>query len=213
MTANTEVPNGSVRSTIDPNSCDHPGRAQKAERRNGGQLLNATVSGYLRTRLRLAWATISSAARRRCARGVMRTCRELTESLDRVRQLPASAETPADRDAGPALVDGRARRRESPLKKVNAPRSFVLERARDAEATPIADPIGYGTASTHSRRARARGPGLSSAPRKRYDAYVRGGTLGASASRASSPVAGPRHNDSASPHWADSGRRVPRPPR
>ena len=54
---------------------------------------------------------------------------------------------------------------------------------------------------------------FSSAPRKRYDAYVSRGNLEALASRASNLAGEPRHHDLASPPSADSRRPLPRPPR
>lgn len=74
--------------------------------------MNASVNNYLRIRLQLIWDTIPSSARRRCARGLMRTCRALTDCLDRARQLLSYAETPVDREAIDELVAEIERRRD-----------------------------------------------------------------------------------------------------
>ncbi len=62
------------------------------------------MDGHLQTRLRLLRDTMPSAARRRTARGYMRTCKELTEHLDRARQLLAYPATPAERKQVEDLV-------------------------------------------------------------------------------------------------------------
>ena len=87
--------------------------------------------------LRWLRETIPTAKRRRTARGVLRTCRELAEHRDLVSRLLADAETKADRRAIDELIaDIEARRDELTDKgrlrqQVNAHRS--LRAARRAE--------------------------------------------------------------------------------
>ena len=61
-------------------------------------------SSDFRARLDMLSATIPSAERRRTARGVMRTCRELGDHIRRARQLHALATTDAAREAVDRLV-------------------------------------------------------------------------------------------------------------
>ncbi len=67
---------------------------------------------YLRTRLRLLCQTMPTTARRRTARGRLKTCRELTEHLRRARQLRAYAASEADREAVERLIEDIERRRD-----------------------------------------------------------------------------------------------------
>ena len=66
--------------------------------------MNRGFNPHLKDRLQFAWAIIPNASRRRTARGRLRTCRALTEHLDRARQLYAHARTDADRQAVDDLV-------------------------------------------------------------------------------------------------------------
>ena len=66
--------------------------------------MDGTTSN-LSTRLMMLKESIPTANRRRTARGLMRTCRALTDHLAMVRQLYAIAETAVDREAVDALVD------------------------------------------------------------------------------------------------------------
>ncbi len=66
---------------------------------------------HLHARLRLLCQTMPKAARRRTARGRLKTCGELTEHLRRARQLGASATDEADREAVEQLIEDIEHRR------------------------------------------------------------------------------------------------------
>ncbi len=62
------------------------------------------VSPHLETRLTLLQQTIPSAKLKRSHRGILATCRELTDHLRRVEQLRSYVESEADRAAVESLI-------------------------------------------------------------------------------------------------------------
>ena len=91
-------------------------------------------SSDFRARLDMLSATIPSAERRRTARGVMRTCRELGDHIRRARQLHALATTEVAREAVDRLVAGIEQRRAQLAQGVRLSVQFRADRdARRAD--------------------------------------------------------------------------------
>ena len=84
----------------------------------------------LRQRLELLRTIIPSADRRRTARGLLRTCRELIEHRSRVEQLHANAKTQSDRLAIDELVAEIEQRRSAIANGAELVRQAGIEHAR-----------------------------------------------------------------------------------
>lgn len=66
--------------------------------------MTSDINPNLATRLELLRQTIPTAARKRSNRGILATCRELTDHLRRVEQLRSCMQSEADRVAVESLI-------------------------------------------------------------------------------------------------------------
>lgn len=92
------------------------------------------MNANLMTRLDLLQATIPDPTRRRTARGLLRTCRELGDHIARARQLDEFANTEAERDAIHQLITELERRRAELADGGNLAERVRGERAEKQDA-------------------------------------------------------------------------------